>query len=67
MNPSMIAAGASSWAYWTIAALASRVDGAAGIYWARAASSVYLHYSYLVSNSHDQFIIRRRLNDKSVN
>ena len=57
---------------WTIAAVASGVamasglDGAAGPYWARAASSVYLHYSSVVSNSHDQFIIGRRLNDKCV-
>jgi len=28
-----------------------------------AASVVYLHYSGVVSNSQDQFIIRRRLND----
>lgn len=48
----------------TLAALASGLDWALGPDW--AASAFYLHYSVVVSNSHDQFIIGRRLNDKCV-
>ncbi|MEG5059301.1 hypothetical protein QUB60_15595 [Microcoleus sp. A2-C5] len=58
-----IAGLASGWD-WTLAGLASGLDGALGPDW--AASAVYLHYSVVVSNSHDQFIIGRRPIDKSV-
>lgn len=56
-----IAGLASGWD-WTVAALGSGLDGALGLN--RAASAVYLHCSVVVSNSHDQFIIGRRLNDR---
>ncbi|WP_293147557.1 MULTISPECIES: hypothetical protein [unclassified Microcoleus] len=49
---------------WTLAAVASGLDRTLGFDW--AASAVYLHYSVVVSNSHDQFIIGGRPNDKAV-